>query len=177
MKPKKLTAMQELFCKEYLVDLNFTAAAIRAGFSKRSAAQLGWQQMEKPQVKARVKELMDKRSNEVEINAEWVLRRLSYIADVDLKDAYDKDGQLLRLSEMPENLRRAVSSLDVYENFLDGVEVGETKKLRMFDKVRALEQIGRHLGMWNDSLNLNDKSKLTEEELDRRIKILKDAVK
>ena len=69
----KLTAKQEQFCKEYLIDLNATQAAIRAGYSESSARQQGAENMAKPVILERIQEAMTKRSVKTEITAEWVL--------------------------------------------------------------------------------------------------------
>jgi len=73
MTKKKLTDKQEMFCKEYLVDLNATQAAIRAGYSETSAKEQGYENMTKPHIVDFIQELMDKRSQKVEITAENVL--------------------------------------------------------------------------------------------------------
>jgi len=69
----KLTAKQEMFCKEYLIDLNATQAAIRAGYSVNSAKEQGYENMTKPHILEYIQELMDKRSEKVEISAENIL--------------------------------------------------------------------------------------------------------
>jgi phage terminase small subunit len=73
MTKKKLTDKQEMFCKEYLVDLNATQAAIRAGYSETSATEQGYENMIKPHIVERIQELMNKRSEKVGINAEDIL--------------------------------------------------------------------------------------------------------
>ena len=75
MAKSKLTDKQALFCQEYLVDLNATQAAIRAGYSKNSAEVIGHENLRKPNLQELITELKDKRSEAVEINAEWVLRQ------------------------------------------------------------------------------------------------------
>ena len=69
----KLTAKQELFCKEYLVDLNATQAAIRALYSVKTSQRMGSENLSKPVIQECIQQLMDKRSKKVEITAEWVL--------------------------------------------------------------------------------------------------------
>lgn len=71
----KLTAKQEMFCKEYLIDLNATQAAIRAGYSEKTAQQVGSENLLKPVISEKIKSAMDKRSKKTEINAEWVLKQ------------------------------------------------------------------------------------------------------
>jgi len=73
MTKKKLTDKQEMFCKEYLVDLNATQAAIKAGYSEHTATVIGNGNLSKPYITEKIQELMDKRSQKVEINAEDIL--------------------------------------------------------------------------------------------------------
>ncbi|WP_249871627.1 terminase small subunit [Oceanobacillus saliphilus] len=77
----KLTAKQELFCHEYIVDLNATQAAIRAGYSERTARVTASKLLAKANISARVKELKDKRAEKLELDAYWVLKRLKDISD------------------------------------------------------------------------------------------------
>ncbi len=71
----KLTDKQEMFCKEYIVDLNATQAAIRAGYSEKTAGAIGIENLTKPMIQARLAELMKERSERVQIDADWVLRQ------------------------------------------------------------------------------------------------------
>jgi len=70
----KLTTKQEAFCKEYLIDLNATQAAIRAGYSKDTAKEMGYENLTKPHVAEYIQKHMDRRSAETQITAEWVLK-------------------------------------------------------------------------------------------------------
>jgi phage terminase small subunit len=70
----QLTDMQEKFCEEYLVDLNMTQAAVRAGYSPAAAAAQASKLVDKPQVQERIQELKAARSQKTSIDAEWVLR-------------------------------------------------------------------------------------------------------
>ena len=72
----KLTKKQEMFCKEYLKDLNATQAAIRAGYSKKTADRIGHENLKKLDISEKIQELMDKRSNKVEITANNVLESI-----------------------------------------------------------------------------------------------------
>ena len=72
----KLTKKQEMFCKEYLKDLNATQAAIRAGYSKKTADRIGHENLKKLDISEKIQKLMDKRSNKVEITADNVLESI-----------------------------------------------------------------------------------------------------
>ena len=70
----KLTAKQQAFCEEYLVDLNATQAAIRAGYSEKTASEMGYENLSKPQIAEVITELMAKRSAKTELTADWVIK-------------------------------------------------------------------------------------------------------
>jgi phage terminase small subunit len=81
MRKPKLTPKQEMFCKEYLIDLNATQAAIRAGYSLKTAQRIGSENLSKPLIAERIQELMNKRSEKVEISADWVLKGIKDLTD------------------------------------------------------------------------------------------------
>jgi phage terminase small subunit len=90
----KLTAKQQAFIKEYLIDLNSTQAAIRAGYSKKTAKEIGCENLTKPHVNEAIEEAMNKRSEKLEITAEYVLGSLKEVADrcMQAVPALDKEG-------------------------------------------------------------------------------------
>ena len=90
----KLTAKQQAFCEEYLVDLNATQAAIRAGYSENAASEIGYENLSKPQIAEVIAELQAKRSTKTELNAQWVLDRLQRVHDRCMQEeaVMDKEG-------------------------------------------------------------------------------------
>lgn len=93
-KPKKLTAKQSLFVKEYLVDLNATQAAIRAGYKENAAYATGAENLRKPQIQEAIQKQIKKREEKTELNAEWVLKKLETIANrcMQEEEVMSKDG-------------------------------------------------------------------------------------
>ena len=89
-----LNAKQEAFCREYIIDLNATQAAIRAGYSERTANRTASEIMSKPDVQAFIADLMTKRNQAVEVNANYVLNRLVEIDQMDVADILTEDGSL-----------------------------------------------------------------------------------
>lgn len=77
----KLTNKQEAFCQEYLIDLNATQAALRAGYSEKTAKDIGCENLAKPNIQKKIAELMARRSEKTEINAEWVLKSAKKVYD------------------------------------------------------------------------------------------------
>jgi phage terminase small subunit len=144
----KLTAKQAAFVAEYLKDLNGTQAAIGAGYSPKTAAVIAVENLIKPNVKAAIDEAMGERIQRTKIDADWVLTRLAAEAEADLANLYDENGRLLPVKEWPLIWRQGlVAGVDTLEEKSDGVTIGTTMKLKLSDRVRRLELIGRHIGV------------------------------
>ncbi len=134
-----LTPKQQLFVAEYLVDLNATQAAVRAGYSKKTAYSVGHENLKKPEVAAAIQEAMQARSERIKADQDWIVERLV------------------------ENVERAMTVEPV---MVGGVETGEyVYQGNVANK--ALELLGRHAGMFNDKLKLGADTSLLD--LMRRI--------
>jgi phage terminase small subunit len=148
----KLPPNQARFVEEYLKDLNGKQAAIRAGYAEKSAEVQASQLLRKPKVRQAVDEALARRSARVEISQDDVLRELLRLATVDIGKAFDANGDMLPLKEMPEDVRRAISSVEVETHFAgDGderFEVGRLKKVKFWDKKGSLDSLAKHLGMY-----------------------------
>lgn len=146
-----LTQKQRLFVDEYLIDLNATQAAIRAGYSKRTAGQIGDENLKKPQIAQAIKEAMDSRSKRVQINADYVLNRLVEIDRLDVLDILRDDMSFKPLSEWPKGWRQYLVGFDIAEMFEGSGEdrsmVGLMKKIKWPDKVKNLELLGKHVAV------------------------------
>jgi phage terminase small subunit len=143
---RPLTPRQRLFVAEYLVDLNARQAAIRAGYAKGSAADRGWELLNRcPPVMARLKEAMAERAQRTQIDAERVLKELARIAFADMRN-YLTEGPNKTLVVRPLT---QLSDDDVAA--LAEVQAeGDAKTLRpikLHDKRAALELLARHLGL------------------------------
>ncbi|WP_374250360.1 terminase small subunit [Xanthobacter sp.] len=150
-----MTPKQATFVREYLTDLNATQAAIRAGYSKRTAAFIGAENLKKPYVAAAVEAAMAERAARTEITADRVLKELAKLAFFDIRKAFNWDGSLKPLDEMDDETAASIAGLEVSElSDADGNAVGRVKKIKLADKRAALVDIGRHLGMWNDKVTL-----------------------
>lgn len=150
-----LRGKQGLFVAEYLKDLNGKQAAIRAGYSPRSAESTASTILRNPKVQAAIAEAQQRRSERIELKADDIVRELLRFAKTDIRKAFDKDGRLLPIHEMPEDVAHAISGIEVLEEWgPDGeggrVPIGEVKKVKFWDKVKGLELLGRHLKMFVD---------------------------
>ncbi len=152
----KLTPKQQRFVEEYLIDLNATQAAIRAGYSKKTAGQIGDENLKKPQIAGALQEAMNKRSERTEITADRVLKELGRIAFFDIRKLYNEDGSLKNPSLLDDEAAAVMSGIDVVE-MQGGMSVDEngnpahvpmyTKKAKVHDKIAALTNAMKHLGM------------------------------
>lgn len=130
--------------QEYLVDLNAKAAAIRAGYSERSAKGIGWELLQRE----RVREAAARRLKDVAaiagIRPANVLRELAIVAFGDIRELYDGAGNLKPIHELSPEAAAQIAGLEVEEIYAAGVTVGRVKKLRRSDRVRALEILAKH---------------------------------
>ena len=142
-----LTAKQKAFVLEYLCDLNATQAAIRAGYSLRNADKIGFQLLEKTRVQAAIQEALQAREKRTLITQDRVLAELGKIGFSDLKDfvEFGPDGVSLKQDA-------DVDGAVVAEVSETATQLGSSKKIKLHDKMKALELIARHLGMLNDKL-------------------------
>lgn len=151
-KKKTLTAKQKAFVQEYLVDLNATAAARRAGYSKKTADRIGPELLGKTCVSQAIREAMQKRNQRTEITQDRVIRETAKLAFFDVRKMFDKEGKPLDISKLDDDTAAALVGIDVqdvYEDSGDGKEfVGYIKKYKMADKLKALELLGKHTGAW-----------------------------
>ncbi len=146
---RKLTPKQALFAKEYLIDLNATQAAIRAGYSAKTAQAQGGRLLLNVMVQNLIREGQSKRADSLEINAEYVLKRLVEIDQMDALDILNEDGTLKPISQWPKVWRRYLSGLDIMEMSAggDSDNLAFIKKIKWPDKVKNLELIGKHVNI------------------------------
>ncbi len=149
---RKLTNKQANFVAEYQKDMNATQAAIRAGYSSKSAEVIAAHLVKKSQVTEAIEKAMKSRLQKIGVYAERVLTELARVGLSDIRSLYDDEGRLKHPKDWDENTAAAIAGVEVMEEFegkgKDKKYVGTTKKVRVFDKVRALEHLGKHLGIF-----------------------------
>lgn len=149
----KLTEKQKRFIEEYLIDLNATQAAIRAGYSPNSARDIGSENLTKPDIRARIDEALAERSKRTGINADRVLREIARIAFVNAADVINFDSATIA-EGASEDDTAAISSVKVKTIPTEDGE-GVEREIRLCDKLKALELCGKHLGMFKDNPEAN----------------------
>ena len=142
-----LTPKEQRFCEEYLIDLNATRAAIRAGYSRHTARSIGSENLTKPDIISQIENAKAERAKQTAIDAAWVLTRLANEAEADFNDIYDDEGALLPVSDWPLIWRQGlVTGIDTeIIRGPDGNEMRLVKKIKFSDRVRRLELICKHV--------------------------------
>jgi phage terminase small subunit len=173
----ELTDKQKRFCEEYLIDLNATQAAIRAGYSEKTAAVIGNENLIKPYIQAFIQFLQNKRSERTEITADMVVQELAKVGFSNIADylkVFDKEVDLGQ-DEAGEPIKETVRDLEIFLTQEVGKDkmavVSEIKKtkdgisLRLHDKVKALEDLGKHLGVFEKDNSQKKPELITTEAL------------
>jgi len=144
MAKPKLTAKQEMFCLEYLIDLNATQAAIRENLAK-------------PYIAERIALAFNERAESVTIDAKYVLKRLVEIDELDVIDILDDVGNMKAIRDWPKAWRTSISGLDV-QDMISGDTESVIKKIKWPDKLRNLELLGKHVDIkaWDGENSDND---------------------
>jgi phage terminase small subunit len=150
-------------------------AALEIGISESTAKKWASLTLDDPDVQTHIKRLQDERSKRTAIAADRVIIELARLAFSDLADAFDNNGDLKQPNEMPEALRRAIAAMEMIDRFVgrgdDRMRVRSVKRIRLWDKVSALELLGKHLGLFVDKVEHSGPSSgpfqrpLTELEL------------
>lgn len=146
---KALTPKQSAFVREYLIDLNGTQAAIRAGYSPRTASEQAARLLADVNVKAAVQAAMDARAERTEITADAVLQEVARIAFLDPRKLFTDDGKLIPVALLDRDTATAIGGMDVIEKYSQGGELMHTiKKVKLESKLAALDKLMRHLGLY-----------------------------
>jgi phage terminase small subunit len=165
-----MTPKQRLFVAEYITDLNATRAAERAGYSKKTARQMGQENLSKPVISEAIAKATAERFQKLEITAEKVLQELAKLGFFDPRKLFNADGSPKPLHELDDATASAVAGFDVIELF-EGTgdqkkSVGIMKKFRLADKGQNLERLGRHLKLFTDKVEHSGKLGFTPEFMD-----------
>ena len=139
---RKLTPRQTRFIDEFIIDLNATQAARRSGYSPRTAASIGQENLRKPEIRATLDQRLAERRKRTQVSQDEVLDELASIAFADPRKLFRADGTIKSPSEMTEDEMAGVASLIIRKD-------GRGYRLVMHDKTEALEALSRHLGKRN----------------------------
>lgn len=149
-----MTPKQQKFVEEYQKDLNATKAAQRAGYSAKTAYSAGQRLLKVVEICEALNTATDKRTERAGVTADRVIQELAVIAFSDIRSLFDKKGRLKDIVDLPEQVARMLASVEVTKEKTtrDGKTTTEesVSKVRSWDKLKALELLGRHMKMWED---------------------------
>lgn len=148
-----MTKKQKRFVEEYLIDLNATQAAIRAGYSPKAAYSIGSENLRKPEIRACIEKAMAERSKRTGINQDRIIIELAKIGLLNPKNLINFDEAIVKEEATEEDLA-AISSIRV-KRFPTKDGEGIEREVKMYDKTKALELLGRHFGMFKDKVEVS----------------------
>ncbi|MBJ6722424.1 terminase small subunit [Bacillus sp. PR5] len=160
--PRELNMQMQLFCAEYMKDMNATQAAIRAGYSEKTAKQQGSRLCSYAVVQERLQELHEEMRARIVLDVEGLIKELSDENRADLADLYDDNNCLKPVRDWPllwrvGGLVAGVKVRELFEKDEDGnsVHVGNVVEVKVSDKVRRKELLGKHLGAWKEKVEID----------------------
>jgi len=155
---KKFTHQQEKFVEEYLVDLNGKQAAIRAGYSPKSAKVTASRLLTNANVIEAIQKERDRDSRKTGITRQKVLKELGRLAFLDLREFFDEEGNLKQVKDLSDDAVAALAGVDISTDYLtkgDDKAFSITKKIKVTRKEKALEMLSKHLGLFDDKLTVD----------------------
>ena len=159
------TVKKQRFVEEYLIDANATQAAIRAGYSLKTAYSQGQRLLKDVEVKKKIDEAQQARAERLGIEQDEVLRELRILSFSNVKNyVLDDDGNVKLAPNVPEDAIRAVSSIR-----RKPTRAGYETEVKLWDKPSALQMVGKHLGMFvekSEQTHKVDLSNLSDDDLD-----------
>lgn len=146
---RDLTPKQQRFVEEYLVDLNATDAARRAGYSEKTARQTGAENLSKPDIARAIQVAQAERSKATGLTAERVVQELGRLALADVRKLFDESGELRALSDLDDDMAAAIAAVDIV-TLTQGQNEAPlyVRKVKLWDKTAALDKLMRHLGAY-----------------------------
>lgn len=164
-----MTPKQKRFCEEYVIDLNATQAAIRAGYSKKTARTIAAQNLAKLNIQTEVQRLRSEISERNKITIDECVSLLTSMARFDIADCYNEDGSLKSIHEIPKEARLAIEALDIEESRNlslsdEGAISAVTKKIKTSNRRETLKELLKYLGGYKED-NEQKAPKVTANEI------------
>ena len=154
-----MTEAQKRFCDEYLIDLNATRAykvAYPNCKKDDSARASSCQLLTNPNIQEYISEKIKEREERTKVTQDMVINELAKIAFSDIRELYNDSGGLKNIKSLDSNIAGAISSLETFEEYEgrgeDREKTGDTQKVKLLDKTKALELLGKHLGIFKEKV-------------------------
>lgn len=142
-----ISEKQKRFCREYVIDSNATQAAIRAGYSKKTAAEQASRLLTNVKIQEYLQSIQKKVEDKLGASAERTLAEICRIAYGNLPDLFNANGTLKKLDELSDDQKALLSSVES-EEISKGKKKGSVKKIKIWDKTKALEMLAKHFGLF-----------------------------
>jgi len=156
----KWTDKEKLFVHEYRIDNCGKDAAVRAGYSAKTAVKIAAELLQKPHIRGWLDEHIAKKCEKLDVTVERIVQELALVGFQNIAGAFNADNSLKSIADMPEDIQRVISGIDIDELFEgrgeDREHIGYTKKLRAWNKLDALKLLGQHLKMFTDKIEITD---------------------
>ena len=171
-----MTDAQKRFCDEYLIDLNATRA-YKVAYPNCKKDETARANSSRLLTIANIKEYITEKQEQIqkrtEVTQDMVINELAKIAFIDIRNLYDDKGNLKHIKDIDINVAGAISSLETLEEYSGYGEnrekIGDTQKVKLLDKTKALELLGKHLGMFKDTnININTNYEEYLKRVERR---------
>lgn len=170
---KNLTPKQKKFVEEYLIDLNATQAAIRAGYSAKTAGRIAQELLTKTHISYAIKSRRDALSKKTEVSQERIVAEMARLAFLDCRKFFNDDGTPIPIHKLSDDAAAAIVGVDVVQIGNAEIGVGSVIKYKMPDKNKALENLAKILGYLD---RVSDLEKMQAEKLRRELEERGDAV-
>lgn len=142
-----MTPKEIKFCQEYLLDFNAAGAARRAGYSKKTAVAIGAENLRKPHISSWIEEQRKAQAKKAELTLERILAEYAKVAMFDIRKIYNDRNALIDIKDLDDDSAAAISGIETLEEYdEDKTLYGFTKKVKVFDKIKALDSISKVLG-------------------------------
>lgn len=146
--PRPMTAKQQRFVEEYLVDLDATKAAIRAGYAPKAAGQQGYQLLQIPSIAAAIRAKRDQVTAKLDISIERVLLEAARLAFFDARKLFNADGSPKKLTELDDDTAAAIQGVDVATIGNQEIGIGQVLKYKAADKNSAVDRFFKYHGLF-----------------------------
>lgn len=144
----ELNEKQKRFCQEYIQDYNGAQAAIRAGYSEGTAKEQASRLLTNVNVQEYLSSLQKEQQERTGINADMVIKELAKIAFSDISRVFTADNAIKPMVHIEPEDSAAIQAMDIAEIKMEDMVIGETKKIKMYDKLRALDSLAKHFGIY-----------------------------
>jgi phage terminase small subunit len=162
----KLNARQEQFVAEYLIDLNGTQAAIRAGYSPKTASEQSFDLLRKPQIAQAIAEKRQEAQKSTNITVERVLKEVAGLAFFDVRKLVNADGSPKSITDLDDETARAIQGIEL-QTVKDGEnDFALVRKYKVADKNAALEKLMKHLGLFEKDNSQNNPAEAMAKLMD-----------